>query len=326
MLNTEHETEIQKKLLEYFSNPAEVYQTSNGKRIQILSPGKINKFEGPDFKNMAIMSAGTILVGDAEFHRDSGDWYRHRHDQNPEYENVILHMVFDNKDIPENIDTLVLDENEISSITLGRKESEEIDLKSVEDLQHYALMRLLRKSAEVKDILENNTLLYTLKESVRGFLERYFARRRRPVYTPDLMTATCDNLEYSYIFKFLSELEEGDYAFIPDKMQMLMKTKIKSEGAALRREIILNCVLPLSLCLASEEARINLLFWFWSTPALNSYGNLTSNFPRIPQNFLWQQQGMLEYMRYHKGKILPEEDITGRYNFANTLGFFGKKK
>ena len=121
------------------------------------------------------------------------------------------------------------------------------------------------------------------------------------------------------------ELEEGDYAFIPDKMQMLMKSKIHSEGGALRREIILNCILPLSLCMANEEARINLLFWFWATPALNSYGTLSTKFPEMPQNFLWQQQGMLEYIKLYGNKKEKDENAVRRYGFANVLSFYSEK-
>lgn len=319
-----HEREIQKQLLQYLSNPADVYKTVSGRRLQILSPGKINKFEGPDYKNIAIMLDGNIGIGDAEFHRNSKDWFAHKHDNNDDYNNVLLHIVFEYNDEPSDIETLVLSEQEISNQT-KQAVTYSIDLQSIEDLQHYALMRLLRKSSEIQHVLNNNTLLYTLQEATRSFLERYFSRRRRPVYTTDLLTKIIDSLEVSYIYRFLMELEEGDYAFIPDKMQMLMKSKIHSEGGALRREIILNCILPLSLCMANEEARINLLFWFWATPALNSYGTLSAKFPEMPQNFLWQQQGMLEYIKLYGNKKEKDENAVRRYGFANVLSFYSEK-
>jgi hypothetical protein len=82
----------------------------------------------------------------------------------------------------------------------------------------------------------------------------------------------------------------------------MTKQKIAGEGVHLRREILLNAIIPMALALAEEETRIALFAWFWSTPALHSYGVLKRKFPNLPQEFLWQQQGMLEYMREHGRK------------------------
>jgi len=109
---------------------------------------------------------------------------------------------------------------------------------------------------------------------------------------------------------------------VPDVIQTLIRNKILDEGAHLRRELILNCVLPLSLCLAGEEARISLFLWFWSTPALHPYGLLNRRFKELPQNFLWQQQGMLEYIREHgrKGNVVSE--AIKEYGFGEILSFY----
>ncbi len=315
-----HERQIQRKVLNYLSNPAEVYETVSGKRLQILSPGKINKFQGPDFKNIAIMIDGDIHIGNGEFHRSSKDWIAHNHDNNRDYDDLVLHIVFDYTGEPSELETLVLPEEPVMGVP--QNEIIHVDLSSIEDLQHFALMRLLRKSSEIQVILNNNTLLYTVRESVRNFLERYFARRRRPVYTTDLLSDIIDSIESSLAFRFLMDLEEGDTDLILDKLQVVMKNKIAGEGAALRREILLNCILPISLCLAEDEARVNLLFWFWSTPTLNNYGHLNNRFPEIPQNFIWQQQGMLEYLKHHGNKTEFSPDASKRYGFAKVLGFY----
>jgi len=117
-----------------------------------------------------------------------------------------------------------------------------------------------------------------------------------------------------------------DYVFIPDKMMQLLKEKISDEGAALRREIILNCILPLSLAIADDKARINLFLWFWSASALNIYGVLKRKFPNVPQNFLWQQQGMLEYMKEYGTKKNVEKEAFSGYGFGELLSFYYEGK
>ena len=318
-----HEREIQNKILQLLADPSIVFDTLQGKRLQVLSPGKINTGEGPDFKNIALMIDGDITIGDAEFHRDSKEWYQHKHDNNKNYDKVILHIVFKFSGKPDGIETLILPEEQVMAIEL-QEEEQVVDLDSIEDLQHYSLKRLLRKSSEIQVILNNNSLQYTVEESVRSFLERYFSRKRRPVYTSDLLSNILEQLRTSFAFKFLTDIENENGAYIPDQMQMLMRSKISSEGSALRREIILNCILPLSLCLANTESRINLLFWYWSTPSLTEYGVLTRKFPNIPQNFLWQQQGMLEFLNTNGNRDDIHQDASHSFGFANVLGFYKK--
>jgi hypothetical protein len=68
--------------------------TTNGEVLQIIHPGQINTNEGPDFLNAAIKIGTTQLHGNIELHLNSGDWLKHKHDNNPNYNNVILHVVY----------------------------------------------------------------------------------------------------------------------------------------------------------------------------------------------------------------------------------------
>ena len=67
--------------------------TEDGLRIEIISSGIWNLEGGPDFKDVEILLEGKgIIKGDVEIHVCSGDWARHGHSKQKEYENVCLHV------------------------------------------------------------------------------------------------------------------------------------------------------------------------------------------------------------------------------------------
>ena len=67
--------------------------TVDGLRIEIISSGIWNLEEGPDFKDAEILLEGRgVVKGDVEIHVCSGDWARHGHSKQKEYENVCLHV------------------------------------------------------------------------------------------------------------------------------------------------------------------------------------------------------------------------------------------
>ncbi len=67
--------------------------TSTGKVVEILNPGRHNTDAGPDFFNAQLRIDGMTWAGNVEIHISSDDWYRHGHDSDPAYNNVILHVV-----------------------------------------------------------------------------------------------------------------------------------------------------------------------------------------------------------------------------------------
>lgn len=71
------------------------FETLDGKSVRILSKGCWNVESGPDFKNARIWMDEQELTGDVEVHFQGADWFRHGHDQDSAYGNVILHVVAD---------------------------------------------------------------------------------------------------------------------------------------------------------------------------------------------------------------------------------------
>ena len=68
-------------------------ETESGKKLKILSPGTWNQSEeGPDFKNAHLLLDRKEISGDVEIHFHSEDWRKHRHDEDSNYNRVILHV------------------------------------------------------------------------------------------------------------------------------------------------------------------------------------------------------------------------------------------
>ncbi len=67
--------------------------TTDGRRIEIIAPGRWNLLGGPDFKDAQLRIGGESVTGDVEVHFHAGDWTAHGHADNPAYTNVVLHVL-----------------------------------------------------------------------------------------------------------------------------------------------------------------------------------------------------------------------------------------
>lgn len=68
-------------------------KTATGESLDIIRPGQHNQHAGPDFSNAKIRIGDTLWAGNVEIHIRSSDWYRHQHQCDRAYDNVILHVV-----------------------------------------------------------------------------------------------------------------------------------------------------------------------------------------------------------------------------------------
>lgn len=69
--------------------------TIEGETVQIIHSGAHNRHAGPDFTAAKIKIGDTLWAGNVELHLRTSDWYRHGHHRNGQYDNVILHVVFE---------------------------------------------------------------------------------------------------------------------------------------------------------------------------------------------------------------------------------------
>ena len=72
--------------------PLHELRTTDGRTVEIVDPGLHNTHSGPDFFNAKLRIDGTMWVGNVEIHERSADWFMHSHDQDPAYNNVVLHV------------------------------------------------------------------------------------------------------------------------------------------------------------------------------------------------------------------------------------------
>ena len=96
--------------------------TFDGEYLQILRAGTLNKNQGPDFLDAQIKCGDTLLAGSIELHIKSTDWVSHKHSSDKNYNNVILHVVWENdKDLNLNFPVLEL-KNRVSNLMLAKYE------------------------------------------------------------------------------------------------------------------------------------------------------------------------------------------------------------
>lgn len=74
-------------------------RTVDGRKLQIIDTGQLNKDAGPDFSNAKIKIDDETWIGNIEIHIKASDWIRHGHDKDSLYDSVILHVV-DVDDMP----------------------------------------------------------------------------------------------------------------------------------------------------------------------------------------------------------------------------------
>ncbi|KFF11593.1 hypothetical protein IW15_15410 [Chryseobacterium soli] len=72
------------------------FKDIEGNSVEILEFGKWNSDAGPDFLTGKIKFNNVILAGNIELHVKASDWIFHNHSTDPNYKNIILHVVFYN--------------------------------------------------------------------------------------------------------------------------------------------------------------------------------------------------------------------------------------
>ena len=77
---------------------ADALITEGGRRMRVLYPGRPSARAGPDFRDAVLQDEeGRTITGDIELHTTAPGWYAHGHHADPNYNGVVLHVVFSPK-------------------------------------------------------------------------------------------------------------------------------------------------------------------------------------------------------------------------------------
>ena len=91
-------------------------RTVDGLDISVFEQGYKNTDAGPDFKNAKIKIGEITWNGSVEIHVMASDWRRHNHQHDPEYENVVLHVVWKNDEIAHRKDGTTIPTVELNEL------------------------------------------------------------------------------------------------------------------------------------------------------------------------------------------------------------------
>ncbi|HTF82197.1 MAG TPA: DUF2851 family protein [Cytophagales bacterium] len=83
-------------------------KSSNGQGVSIIKTGHWNPNAGPDFLNAEVIVDRLKWYGSVEVHIKASDWQRHAHDNDKNYNNVILHVVWVDDVLSPSMPTLEL--------------------------------------------------------------------------------------------------------------------------------------------------------------------------------------------------------------------------
>lgn len=125
--------------------------TTSGDVIQIIFPGQHNINQGPDFLDAKIKIGKTIWAGTIELHIKTSDWTRHKHQNDSNYNNVILQVVWED-DVELN-KKIAADQRSAAPVLELHKRVSKILLQRYEELMNLSSFIPCEKSiSNVRDI------------------------------------------------------------------------------------------------------------------------------------------------------------------------------
>jgi Protein of unknown function (DUF2851) len=135
-------------------------KTTSQETLNIIKVGDYTQLSGPDFFNAHIEIDNQKWAGNIEIHIKSSDWYVHNHERDDNYNNVILHVVWEN-------DTAVF-----------RKDNSEIPVLELKDYVSKELVSQYQKLKANKSWIYCENDIKTIPEFVfKNWQERLFFER-----------------------------------------------------------------------------------------------------------------------------------------------------
>jgi hypothetical protein len=164
--------------------------TTEKQQITIEKTGVQNKNAGPDFLNAQVKIGAQLWAGNVEMHLKSSDWYAHKHEEDVNFDAVILHVVWEH-------DAVVFMKNNEPMPT--------VELKNFVDDKLLLNYKNLIYSSQSWILCENQ--IATLDEFlVDNWLERlYFERlEQKSIFIMELLQETNYNFE-TVLFQLIAK-------------------------------------------------------------------------------------------------------------------------
>ncbi|WP_055435179.1 DUF2851 family protein [Lacinutrix algicola] len=165
-------------------------KTTKGEKIVINNVGEHNHNAGPDFFNAQLKIENQLWAGNLEIHIKSSDWYLHNHEIDSNYDNVIIHVVWEH-------DTEIF-----------RKDNTEIPTL---ELKHYVTPEALNNYQKLfsntqKWINCENDFASIPEFAMSNWLERlYFERLERKANDINIVLQQSINNWEAVLFKMLAK-------------------------------------------------------------------------------------------------------------------------
>ena len=165
-------------------------RTTSKHKIEVLKSGNLNTNTGPDFFNAQLKIDNQIWAGNVEMHLKSSDWYLHKHEEDANYDAVILHVVWEH-------DAEVFMKNNESLPTL--------ELKNFVDKNVFSNYQSLFFSQN-KWILCEDEIANTDQFLLKNWQERlYFERlEQKSIMIKELLKDANDNFE-AVLFQLITK-------------------------------------------------------------------------------------------------------------------------
>ncbi len=229
---------------------------SSGEKLQIFNSGVSNENSGPDFLNAKIAIDEMLWFGHVEIHVNSSDWYQHQHEEDDNYNAVVLHVVYEydvdiymkgNKQIPtlivkNFIDTSILEkytsifQQNINWIPCERELHRIGNFTRKNFLECLYLERLERKSEFIIELLEKTK--YDFEAVLFQLIVKNFGLKVNGLSFFELTTS----FDFSLVRKTwtrefeLSALLFGQAGFLTEIEESEYQNKLKSEYEYLKHK------------------------------------------------------------------------------------------
>ena len=190
--------------------------TTQFDRLTILNPGKWNHNQGPDFGMARILINGEQWIGNIELHVRSSDWHLHHHDQDPNYKNVILHVVWQH-DLDNNFIPVLELESRVPSLLLSKYQTWSLQNSFIScsgstgslDMQIvYPFLKWLNAKRQTQRSKEVMILVESLSGDWEEAFWRQLARSFGHKVNADSFERMAENLPYKILLRHQHNLKQ----------------------------------------------------------------------------------------------------------------------